>query len=417
MALIPNDPLVPLLGLIPSLALPSWKDRYRQGSFRGVEFKTKSHKFDSGRHDVEHEFPSKEEGNSEDLGKRLPKFMLEVYVLGDDYFDQRDRLREALEAEGSGELIHPYLGKIDVQVGKYTLTETVEETRLARFSIEFTNAGIPKFPAEAIDAVQSITSAVSGVLNAATAALTVGLSVVNAPSRVAQAASQLVRDGAARVKQVTRIVGSSAQGVADVAFAIDQITAQASDLVKTPDILAQRFIDAFALLKTAVTDAKTLAKSISDQVSSFAPSAVMGADTPTVARLRMNQTSFTNFLVNVAISQQSQAAIEGDYVSTAEAIDVRDQINADIDRQLPLIEDDDSYQNIKDLQVGVNLGLPPQNVGEILTYTPAKALPALVISQNIFGNISKEDEIINQNGVRHPGFVPGGFPIEVSQSG
>lgn len=417
MALIPNTPEIPLIGLIPSLAPPNWKDKYRPGSFRGVEFKTKSHKFDSGRHDVEHEFPSKEDGNSEDLGKRLPKFNLELYVLGDDYFDQRDKLMAALDQEGDGELIHPYLGKKQVQVGKYTVTETVEEGRIARFSVEFTNAGTVKFPAEATDAVQSVFDAINSVLNGATAALATGLSVVGAPARVAQAAAKLVQDGAARINQVAKIAGSSAQGVADVAFAIRNITAEAQDLVQAPDKLAQRFKDAFALLFTAVEDAKTLSKTLSSEVSSFAPEPIVGSDTPTVQKLKGNQVAFTNFLVNVSISQQAQAAITGNYFSVDESVNIRDLLNQDIENQLPNIDDDDSYQAIKDLQVGINLGLPPQNVGEILTFTPAKTLPVLVIAQKLFGAIDKEDEIISQNAIRHPGFVPGGIEIEVSESG
>lgn len=394
-----------------------WKDNYRQGSFRGVEFKAKSHKYDSGRHDVEHEFPSKREGNTEDLGQRLPKHMLELYVLGDDYFEQRDALMEALDQEGPGQLIHPYLGTKQVQVGKYTVQETVEEGRMARFSVEFNTAGIAQFPAESVDAFQSILDAVDKVLDAATAALEAGFSVLNAPARVAEAAADLVDGACDRIDKVVKIVGTSAQGVADVAFAIRNIRADVVDLVKAPGLLAQRFRDAFGLLADAVEDFKDLAESLSGETSSFSPDPVIGADTPTVNKLIGNQLAFENFFVSVSIATQSSAAIQGNYLSVNEALVIRDLINSDIEDRLLKVTDDDTYQELKDLQVAANIGLPPQDVGELISYTPPETMPALVICQKLFGNIVKADEIVSHNHVSHPGFVPGLIPIEVSTDG
>lgn len=397
--------------------MAEWKKKYREGTFRGVKFKTKSHKYDSGRHDVEHEFPSKREGNTEDLGQRLPKFVLELYVLGDDYFDQRDALMEALDKEGPGQLIHPYLGSKNVQVGKYTVQETVDEGRMARFSVEFSNAGVAQFPAESVDAFQSILDAVDGVLNAATAALEAGFSVLNAPARVAEAAAQLVDGACDRIDKVVKIVGSSAQGVADIAFAVRSIRANAADLIKTPDQLAQRFKDAFALLFDAVDDFKALAQSLSGQASSFSPDPVLGADTPTVTKLKGNQLAFENFFVCVSVATESSSAIQGNYLSVNEAVDVKSFINSDIEERLLRVTDDDTYQQLKDLQVAVSIGLPPQDVGELISYTPPITLPVLVICQKLFGNINKEDEIIDHNHIAHPGFAPGLKQLEVSTDG
>lgn len=417
MALIPNTPEIPLIGLLANLgAAPDWKDKLRSGSFRGVAFKTKSHQYDSGRHDVGHEFPKRNESNTEDLGQRLPKFSLDLYVLGDDYFEQRDALMRALDEEGPGELIHPYLGTRQVQVGKYTLTETAEEGRIARFKVEFSNSGSQKFPVESVDAFQSVLDGVNAALDAATAAFETAFSVANAPARVAEAAASLSKNMADRVTRIAKIAGRSAQAVADISFAMRNLKANALDLVRTPSALAAQFKDAFAMLLEATDDLKNLSKIISEEASSFEPDAIVGPDTPTTAKLKGNQVALTNLFVSISVSTQAQAAIEGNYVSVDESVVIRDLLNKDLDSLLESLTDDDTFQEIKNIQVAANLGLPPQNVGEILTFIPGKTLPALVISQKLFGSIEKEDELIAQNNVRHPGFVPALTPVEVSAS-
>ena len=88
------------------MARSKWLEKFRQGSFKGIEFKTDSHNFVGGRRIQEHEFPQKEQNRTEDLGRKLRRFTLELLVIGDRYFANRDALVEALESEGPGEPIH-----------------------------------------------------------------------------------------------------------------------------------------------------------------------------------------------------------------------------------------------------------------------------------------------------------------------
>lgn len=393
-----------------------WRERYREGSFRGVPFYTKSHKFQSGRRKATHEFPEKEVGNSEDLGKKLPTFSLDLYVLGDSYFEQRDALIKALDTKGAGELIHPYLGTKQVQVGGYSLSETNEEGGMARFSVEFDLAGKKKFPAEEQDAVQSVLDGILNVINAANAAFSAAFSIANTPARVAQSAAKLVKKATGAVDRVARKVGKTADAVNDVAYALKNIEADVEQLLNTPSVLAERFNAAFDLLFNTTDDLKDLARRLSEETNNIEYEPVVGAETPTVTRLKGNQNAFSDFIINVSLANSMKAAIQASYVSNEEAIELRDTLNRDIEKQLPLIDDDESYQNMKDSQVALNRGLPPQSTGQIISFTPPVTLPALVISNRLFGNIEKENEIIEHNKVEHPGFVQGGFEIEVTSA-
>jgi len=126
----------------------TWRDKFREGSFRGVPFKTEKHELEGGRRKQDREYAKRDLGDSEDLGRKLKKFRLELFVLDVDYFAARDALQDALDAEGPGILVHPYKGTIRVQAGAYTLVETVKEGNKAKFTVEFSEKGpANQFPA------------------------------------------------------------------------------------------------------------------------------------------------------------------------------------------------------------------------------------------------------------------------------
>lgn len=395
----------------------SWRDDLRQGSFRGVQFFIESHSFNSGRRNVDHEFPTREQGNSEDLGKRLPRYSINLFVLGEDYFSQRDSLREALDTEGPGELVHPYLGDVLAQVGEYTLDESRDQGRMAKFTVQFIEAGAPVFPEESTDAVQGVLASVEETLEATQAVFATAMSVANSPARVVESASSAVNNAADKILDIVDEIGSGADAIAEVAFSIANIKQNVNSLLSAPSQLAERFKASFDLLFEAIDDeddTRELAQSIFRNTSEFSQDAIVDTGTPTVKRQIANQAAIENLIVELSLANQAKAAVGGTYNSTRQALDVLGQFNSAVEPQLERISDDDLYQKLKDIEVQMNRALPPQNTGNIVEFTPPKTLPALVISHALFGDIDKEQEIIDQNEIRHPGFVPGGLQIEVS---
>jgi prophage DNA circulation protein len=168
--------------------MADWRDGFREGSFRGVDFKTESHSVEGGRRKQDREFAKRDIGNSEDLGKKLKKFRLELLVIGDDYFAQRDALEAALDAEGSGELVHPYRGTIQVQAGAYTLTETKIEGRIARFSCEFTLAGEVRYPDQVEDDLNNALDRAAALKDNSKTFFEIVFSVANQPAFVVKSA-------------------------------------------------------------------------------------------------------------------------------------------------------------------------------------------------------------------------------------
>src|SRR5688572_26751846 len=93
---------------------PQWLQNFRQASFRGVGFLIDSVDSQFGRHVVTHEYPQRDIPFSEDLGRKARRFSMTAYLVGGDYMLARDVLIAACELPGSGLLVHPYQGELQV---------------------------------------------------------------------------------------------------------------------------------------------------------------------------------------------------------------------------------------------------------------------------------------------------------------
>ena len=397
------------------MARDEWLDKYRTGSFRGVKFKTRSHSMSGGRRKQDREFAKRELGNSEDLGKKLKTFTLEIYVLGSDYFEQRDLLEKALDIAGPGELVHPYRGTFQAQAGGYTLVETVDETRIARFTVEFTEAGEVKFPDAVADDIAGAAEAAADVAEDSKNFFENALDTVGKAAFVVQSAAD---DANALADDISKAVQSVTEPVASVTFAIRNLKAAMNTLVQLPGKMADQIEGVYtALVDEFEDDPETISRIMGAFLggvdATIAARPVIG-DTPSRITQGDNQQVITNLYKEIGLSTQATAAVEIDFDSTSAALLIRDSVVAGLDAQTILTTDDELYQSLKDLQTSLIRALPRTGTTELLTFTPVQTTPALVIAYDLFEDLEKENEIIEQNDVAHPGFVPGGDQIEVS---
>ena len=392
--------------------MADWRDKYREGSFRGVDFLIVSHSLQGGRRKQDREFAKRDLGNSEDLGRRLKQFSLEIFVLWDDYFEQRDNLIEALESEGPGVLIHPYLGTKNVQPGNYTLNESVGEGRLARFSVQFSEAGQVKFPDQVADDINGTLDNADSLVDQSKSSFAAVFDTANQAAFVVQAAADNVSAVTdfmdAAIKKVT-------EPIANMTFAISNLKADVNDLIKRPGELADRLGEMYqTLLDEFGGDPDATSRILgqfSDIDDSFVP--VLG-DTPSREKQRGNQNAVLNIAKELALASNAKTIVDIDFLSTNAALQKQSELVRGLELQLDQADDDDLFQSIKDLQTSVTRVLPRTGTTELITIIPPQTIPALVIAHSQFEDLDKEDEIIDQNNIDHPGFVPGGDPIQVS---
>lgn len=110
-----------------------------KGTFRNVPFLViDEQKQAGGRRLVKREYPLRDTGGVNDLGKKLRSRTFSVCILNNDAGtarNQADALIDALDAPGSGELVHPDFGTVDVMVDSWECRTKAEDLNYYTFTI------------------------------------------------------------------------------------------------------------------------------------------------------------------------------------------------------------------------------------------------------------------------------------------
>lgn len=141
-----------------------WREKLLEASFRGVPFKVEEESAGTGRRVETHEYPNRDKPYTEDLGKVTFRPSITAYVVGDDCFDQRDRLIDALNKPGPGTLVHPTYGELKVCVdGEVRVSTSKSEGRIVRFDLKFVEAGELSYPTSGAATAQTLMSSCSAL--------------------------------------------------------------------------------------------------------------------------------------------------------------------------------------------------------------------------------------------------------------
>ncbi|CAM5772007.1 hypothetical protein LMIY3S_03699 [Labrys miyagiensis] len=151
-------------------------------SFRGMPFHVEIGAKASGRRNVVHEYPKRDDPYTEDMGRRARKFQISAYVIGSFYVLEREALVSALETEGQGTLIHPTMGPVQVICDGYTVAESREEGGMARFEIQFVEAGTTPFSPAATNTQSATSSAANSAGTAAASSADAALKSQSGPA-------------------------------------------------------------------------------------------------------------------------------------------------------------------------------------------------------------------------------------------
>lgn len=391
----------------------TWRAKQGAARFRGVPFFVDSAEQAGGRQTVVHEFPfAKGAPFTEDLGLKPRPFSVEGYVLGDDYESKRDNLLTALETEGSGELVHPYLGTRRVAVVTYRLRQGRDAGGLAQFTIEFQETTAePEQPTASVDGAQAVTA------SAAAAKTSLGAQFLKGFSAVGGARASVLGALSAANGAVTRVLDAyqiAPQALADLRRQVSSLSTNVASLVTTPPTLLAAQVTLFESLATA------LVVSARDPVGAllglfgFNPGAVPATSTAVGALERASFDALTRVVQRLALVQASIVAVGLTFDSYDAAKRVRKSITDLIDQHADAVTDD-TYPELQALrQALVNalpdaaLDLPRQQV-----YTPRVGVCSLVLAHNLYGNLDREADLCTRNKLRHPGFIAAGTALEV----
>ncbi|MGE0487319.1 MAG: DNA circularization protein [Gammaproteobacteria bacterium] len=394
----------------------AWLQRYQSGKFRGAPFVTEGHDLAGGRRLHVHEYPKRDTPLAEDLGRAAESFQLELFVRGPDYMAARDALLEALRAEGPGTLVHPYLGTMRVAVARFRMREGTREGGIARFMVDFVEAGELTYPTQTKNTGAIVASRADAAQAAVAASFPSAYTVDNHPEFVADSA---LATSQAAIAQLQALAGAgpalATQKTAYLRGLAGSLATLAST-VRTPASLA-------ADLQTQVAGLAALWPSAGTRVDRYRPLYTFGstlapppATTPSRVREGANQVALTHLVRQSAVIEATRASREVPFESYQEAAALREELAERLDTEM-LIADDQVYPALADLRVAMIRDITARgaDLARVTTWRPPATLPALVVAHRLYGDAREEAAVLARNSrtVRHPGFVPGGQALEV----
>ncbi len=382
-------------------------------SFRGVAFFVDTAERSGGRRAVVHEFPLREDPFVEDLGRRARSFRVDGYVVGDDYLAQRDKLLAALEdAEGPGELVHPYHGVIRAICVNVTVRESRADGGMATFAIEFAETPTQApVPTEVVDSAEQVSTSADAAIAATEAEFAEQYDADNMPAFALDSAeTALVQASEGLAEKLAPIV-TDTQELAELAGRVALLTAQAAALVRQPATVLGDFRAAITGLVTTIAAAPGGVMEALIEAYGTDLGAPVDAITATRERELVNQIALTGALRRIMVSEAARLAPLVPYASIEEATAARDRIGALLEEQ-SLTAGDTAYPALVDLRSEVLRAVPGGAAfARVLTVTRNSPIPSLLLAYQLYGSVELEADIVARNGIQHPGFVAGDLKV------
>ena len=414
----------------------TWRDQMLPASFRGISFLIPQASVPVGMKVQLHEFPQRDEPYAEQMGKQAQVHRLVCWIIGDDCFERRDKFMEAVQTPGAGELVHPWLGRMQVKAGEAELTHDFKQGGMAAFAVTF-YPDIPlKFPTAKVNTQQQVVKASDSLLDSALARYK------SAMAKVDQA-----RLGLARLRNsLSGVYTVIQQQFSTIIGAFTNLTGFVQSLMNAPDSLSSLFSSYFSEFSvddylgddsgSSYRNSVATATQQSEAVASInTVSDSGGVDAAAASQATANLVQDA-LLVQVAliisempvasqpVSTATVASVEQQAVQPIvrpevpvadDVIELRDNLNEAI-FQASLKADPEHYMVLNTLRQTIvkHLTAVAESGVRLVEITPPETLSALVLAYRRFGDATRESEVVQRNRLRHPGFVPA-RPIKIAQ--
>ncbi len=396
-----------------------WKSSYRSGSFRGVPFVTEDHEAAGGRRGPTHEFPQRDLPYAEDTGARAKRYSINIFVLGDDVYDQRDALIAALEERGPGVLVHPFLGQLDVICRDWALTESTTEGGIARFSVEFDQSGRALAGEVSRDTAEQSRDIGKAAADAGIAMFEAEFSVDGLPSFAVDGATFDIERFAKSALGAAGLLGGAGKALRAFESGIDQLNG-ALDLVYAPIRLANNVTamvrGVAALGLSPVLRLRALTRLFDDNRR---PRTVIGR-TPVRNAERANAQAFAELIAITSASEIANAVSAIRFASRDEAVSLRASVTLPLDEaasDYANLGRDDAANALDTIRFAIvrDVAARGSTLAPIGRITPEATLPSLVIAHRLYGAADlsgNEADLVTRNRIPHPGFIAAARALE-----
>ena len=392
--------------------MSTFAEKLRPASFRGVPFSVTESTFTVGRRIHVFEYPQRDKPFVEDLGKSAREITVTAVFAGADYISGMQKLLDAMEQEGSGVLIHPMLGSMKVTPKESTkVTYSTKDCGYSFATLTFVESGDYVYPTSVVDTAAKVAAAASGLNAAALQAFIKRLDLTGAQDFV-------ISTIGGRLFEYFQIdVYKTISSLFDVSDEMSTLAARAISYVnRTPRSFGQAVLNAFGFSRASysVNNWRRVTRLLSRLVksdgmnNSYAVARKSAESSRATAASLQVQALARSAVLAEAISASANVGGSEGGISYEDMISIRDEVLGAIDAEMLKCEDDDVYLALEESRASVydDMTSRAQDEARLITVTPPEVMPALVVAYDFYEDASRDQEIIDRNGVRHGGFVP-----------
>lgn len=429
----------------------TWRDKLLPASFRGISFLIPQTSVPVGMKGQLHEFPQRDTPFFEQLGKQSQVHKMTAWVIGDDCFERRDKLIEALNTPGGGELVHPWLGKMQVKAGECDMSHDFVGGGMVSFELTFYPDVPLKTPAAKVNTQAQVVNSSESLLTSSLNRYKTAMGTVN------QARLGLLQ----MRNSLTNVFSVIQQQFAPFVSVFTDVTGFAQSLINSPGSLSSLFSSYFSSFsgfdffsssssgrsssgtssgagndgggyRGAVAEASQQTEAVSsiNTVSSVGGTDAIAASQATANLVQDSTLVQIGLIVSEmpvapqpesieampSVEQQAlQPIVRPDVPVADDVIELRDNLNEAI-HEASLKADPEHYLALNNFRQTVvkHLTAVAQSGVKLVDITPPETLSALVLAYRRFGDATRSPEVVQRNRIKHPGFVPA-VPIKIAQ--
>lgn len=382
-------------------------DKLFTASFRGVPFKVEEGNRTAGRRTQVHEYPQRDDPYVEDLGRATREFNITAFVVGADYVDLADALLAECEKPGPGQLIHPWLGALDVTLKEPARASYSKALGQVTIELSFIESGALVFPSAVEDTTSQLQIAADDIEVAAEKNFLEKYTIAGLPDFVAATAAVDIN------KIFSAIALPKIPGLAVLKFANTALSSIRSLQLLVADPAALRAKFAALLGMTNIVGQVTTGIDLVQAITKLANHKNLAtvstpANAPAAVVQEYKNTNALNTLTRLTLLAQAvglssiiPAVVHDDTVK------LRDNLIASLNAEAETASDD-VYQALTTARAKVwaDLTARAKDSARLATITPAEVMPMLAIAYDYYADATLDAEIISRNKVRHPLFVP-----------
>jgi prophage DNA circulation protein len=396
-----------------------------------------------------HEFPQRDTPFFEQLGKQAQVHKMTAWVVGDDCFERRDKLIEALQTPGAGELVHPWLGRLQVKAGECEMGHDRTQGGMVTFELTFYPDLPLKSPSARVNTQQQVVKSSDSLLASSLTRYQSTMATVN------QARLGLLQ----MRNSLSGVYGVIQQQFAPFLGTFSTLTGFVQSLMNSPGTLSSLFTSYFSSFpgsnffgsssssggssggssgnstggyRAAVAETTQQSQAVSaiDTVNPLG-----GADTVAASQATANLVQ-DSLLVQIglivsdmpvtqqpvspgstpSVEQQAlQPPVRPEVPVADDVLELRDSLNEAI-HTASLKADPAHYLVLNTYRLALikHLTAVAASGVRLVDVTPPETLSVLVLAYRRFGDATRESELVQRNRIRHPGFVPA-LPIKIAQ--